>query len=77
MGDGGDGGDAVDYTAAQLPVEFGAEVVMATAGGADDAFEGEIVLGGAGAGGNDPGWRRPDEEVIELIWKDSGGAPGL
>ncbi|MEV3936423.1 hypothetical protein AB0K52_10650 [Glycomyces sp. NPDC049804] len=50
MGDGGDGGDAVDYAAAELPVDWASEVVEAAAAAPDDEFEGVFVLGGPGGG---------------------------
>lgn len=68
MGGDGGGGEAVDYSAAELPVEFGTEVVMSAAGDGDDAFE-DMIVGGTGGGDGDQ--RRPDEEVIDIIWTNS------
>lgn len=72
MGDGGDGGfggEAIDYAAADLPVETGTETVVSAADGGDDDFE-DLGFGGGGASGNE-NERRPDEEVIEMIWRNA------
>jgi hypothetical protein len=64
MGDGGDGGDAVDFAAAELPVDYGSEVVESAAGDAEDAFDDVIVTGGS-AGGR---LESEEADVIELTW---------
>jgi hypothetical protein len=72
MGDGGDvgfGGEAIDYAAADLPVEIGTETVVSAADGGDDDFE-DLGFGGGGDSGNE-NERRPDEEVIEMIWRNA------
>jgi hypothetical protein len=72
MGDGGDGGfggEAIDYAAADLPVEFGTETVAAAAADGGDGLE-DLGIGGGGASGNE-NERRPDEEVIEMIWHNA------
>jgi hypothetical protein len=72
MGDGGDGGfggEAIDYAAADLPVDIGTETVLAAADGGDDDFEDLGLGGGAGSGGENE--RRPDDEVIEMIWRNA------
>lgn len=72
MGDGGDGGfggEAIDYAAADLPVEIGTETVVSAADGGDDDFEDLGFGGGGGSTGNED--RRPDEEVIEMIWRNA------
>jgi len=68
MGDGGDGGEAIDYSAAEIPVEFGTEVVVSAAGAGGDAFDDVLVSGGGPGGGDD---RRSDDEVIDIIWVNS------
>lgn len=67
MGDGGDG-DVVDYSAAELPVEFGTEVVEAAAGAPGDDFDDLVV---SGEGGGIPGRTQPEEAVVvEMTWAD-------
>jgi hypothetical protein len=69
MGDGGDGGEAIDYSAADIPVEFPTEAVMAAAGDGDDKFD-DLLVTGISAGGEGEE-RRSDDEVIDLVWEHS------
>ncbi|MFG3342311.1 hypothetical protein [Glycomyces sp. NPDC048151] len=77
MGDGGDGGglggEAIDYSAAELPVEIAAQTtVVSTDGGGDDYEDlGFVGIGGGAAAGPSAHERRPDDEVIELIWRNA------
>ncbi|MDA1359534.1 hypothetical protein O1R50_07870 [Glycomyces luteolus] len=66
MGDG-DGGDAIDYSAAEIPVEFGTEVVVSAAGGGDDTFE-ELIVIPADVGGDSGRLPSEEEDLVELTW---------
>ncbi|WP_205327868.1 hypothetical protein [Glycomyces sp. YM15] len=62
----GDGGDAVDYSAADLAVAFGTEAVEAAAAAPEDDFGDVLVSPG---GGGDAGRLRAEEpDLIELTW---------
>lgn len=67
MGDGGDDGGMVDYSAADLPVDFGTDAVEVAEGAPGDDFDDVIVIP-ADVGG-EPG-RLPSEEddIIEMTW---------
>jgi hypothetical protein len=68
MGDGGDGGEAVDYAAAELPVDWASEVVEAAAAAPGDDFDDVIVPGGSGHGGEAGRLQSEEEDYIAMTW---------
>lgn len=67
MGDGGDGGDAVDYSAAELPVDFGTEVVAVASGAPGDDFD-DVIVTPADVGGDAGRLQTEEEDLVELTW---------
>jgi hypothetical protein len=72
MGDGGDGGDAVDYSAAEIPVDFGTEVVKAAAADPGDDFDDLIVADTGGVPAKD----REEDDLVEITWVEPDTTSG-
>ncbi|MBO3732015.1 hypothetical protein [Glycomyces niveus] len=68
MGDGGDGGEAVDFAAAELPVDWASEVVEAAAAAPDDDFEDLLVTGGSGGGEGVRTQQEQEDDYLAMTW---------
>lgn len=73
MGDGGDG-EVVDYSAAELPVEFGTEAVEVAAGAPGDDFD-DLVLSTPSDFVGDR-LQSEEENLVDLTWVEPDTSSG-